>query len=164
MHVEQSFLPRAICSSPILQFCHLLSVTGPGFWQQQESRVGTIFGECWRPYCVYVKGPCDTEPQMPESPTPDIRIIPDGPEFDYERLAIDLIRRLSPSGASVCDPFMDKGAVGRAALKTGRTYIGIEKETMPFLLRPISLEVSGFDTATSSIPHLASEMRSVSHA
>jgi len=101
---------------------------------------------------------------MPESPTPDIRIIPDGPEFDYERLAIDLIRRLSPSGASVCDPFMDKGAVGRAALKTGRTYIGIEKETMPFLLRPISLEVSGFDTATSSIPHLASEMRSVSHA
>jgi hypothetical protein len=47
----------------------------------------------------------------------------------------------SPSGASVCDPFMGKGAVGREALKTGRAYIGIEKETVPFLLDREDLSV-----------------------
>lgn len=142
MHVKQHFLQSVICSCPpTLQFCHLLSVTGPGFWQQQKLRLGTIFAECSRPYCVYVKGQWDTEPQMPESPSFDLITIPDGPEFNEEDLAIDLIRRLSPSGASVCDPFMGKGSVGRAALKTGRTYIGIEKETMLFLLAKEDLSV-----------------------
>ena len=142
MHVKQHFLSSVICSCPsTLQFCHLLSVTGPGFWQQRKLRLGTIFAECSRPYCIYVKGQCDTEPQMPESPSFDIITIADGPEFNEEDLATGLIRRLSPSDASVCDPFMGEGAVGRAALKTGRTYIGIEKETMPFLLAKEDLSV-----------------------
>ena len=54
---------------------------------------------------------------MSESPSSDIITIPDGAESDEEDLASDLIRRFSPPGASVCDPFMGKGAVGRAALK-----------------------------------------------
>lgn len=78
---------------------------------------------------------------MSESPSSDIITIPDGAESDEEDLASDLIRRFSPPGASVCDPFMGKGAVGRAALKTGRAYIGIEKETIPFLLDREDLSV-----------------------
>jgi ParB-like chromosome segregation protein Spo0J len=142
MHVKQHFLPGVIRSCPpTLQFCHLLSVTGPGFRQQQKLRLGTIFAESSRPYCVYVKGQHDIEPRMPELPSFDIITIPDGPEFNEEGLAINLIRRISQPGASICDPFMGKGAVGRAVLKTGRAYIGIEEETAPFLLAKEDLSV-----------------------
>lgn len=48
---------------------------------------------------------------MSEFHASDVIIIPDGPEFDEEDLAIS--SRLSPLGASVCDPFMGS----RAALK-----------------------------------------------
>ena len=71
---------------------------------------------------------------MSESgPALDIITWCDGPESDEVSLASNLIRWLSPSGASVCDPFMGKGWIGRAVLETGRTYIGIEKETTRFL-------------------------------
>jgi hypothetical protein len=136
MHVEQRFLPRAISSRPpMLQFYHIVSVTGPRFRHIHQSGRGTILAEGWRPYCVYVKGPRGTELQICESgPGYDIITMPDGPEFDEDGLARDLIRRLSPEGASVCDPFMCEGAVSGAALEVGRTYIGIEKETTSFLL------------------------------
>ena len=66
-------------------------------------------------------------------PVSDVITIPDGSEYDEQVLASDLIRLMSPEGASVCDPFMGKGEVGRTALEAGRTYIGIEKEATLFL-------------------------------
>jgi hypothetical protein len=61
----------------------VLSVSEPGFWQQQQSGRGAIFAEGWRQYCVYVRGPRDTEPQASESgPAYDIITISDGPEYD----------------------------------------------------------------------------------
>jgi hypothetical protein len=133
MHVEQRFLPR-VTTSPhfMLQFYHVLCVTDPGFSKQQLSY--SIFRTAWRPYCVYVKGLRDTQPQISVSgPVSDVITIPDGSEYDEKDLANDLIRLLSPEGAFVCDPFMGKGEVGRAALEAGRTDRGIEKEATLFL-------------------------------
>jgi hypothetical protein len=133
MHVEKRFLSTVLCSRhSMLQFYHVLSVTEPGSSRQQQSY--SIFRTAWRPYCVYIKGPRDTQPQISVSrPVSDVITIPDGLEYNERDLANVLIRLLSPEGASVCDPFMGKGEVGRAALEAGRTYIGIEKESTLFL-------------------------------
>jgi len=136
MHVAQPYLRRILCPAtklPMLHFYRLLSVTGPSFLHQEQSGRDTIFAEGWRPYCVYVKGLRGTQPQSEWGLAYDIITIPDGPEYDKKVLASDVIRRVSPEGASVCDPFMGKGAVGQAALRIGRTYIGIEKDTTLFL-------------------------------
>jgi DNA modification methylase len=37
------------------------------------------------------------------------------------------VRYISPPGGVVCDPFMGSGTVGLAALKRGRSFVGIEK-------------------------------------
>jgi len=39
-----------------------------------------------------------------------------------------LIKLIAPPGATVLDPFMGSGTTGLACMKTGRTFIGIERE------------------------------------
>lgn len=46
-------------------------------------------------------------------------------------LCQELIEVLCPPGGVVLDPFMGSGAVGVAALRAGRSYIGIERQPTP---------------------------------
>jgi DNA modification methylase len=52
---------------------------------------------------------------------------------DQKDFIRNFIKRLSPAGSTICNPFMGKGIIGRATLAMGRTYIGIERDTVLFL-------------------------------
>ena len=142
MHVEQSLLPRVICSRPLgFQFFHMICVL-----QQEKVDNGTagpigmvtLFDtteafnrrEYWRPYVVLVKGQRDTQPLV----GPNILevIYTAGDVID---LASALVLTLCPANGSICDPFMGKGVVGDATIKFGggRKYIGIERDRGLFL-------------------------------
>jgi hypothetical protein len=130
MHVEQ----RAICEKPpLLQFYDMLSVFETGFYEHRPSR--TIFQRECRHIVVYVKGVRDTQPTTPQ--TGSTKRVGGGAESwsNEQAFAAEMIKRLSPSGSTIVEPFMrqSKGIVGMAAMASGRTYIGIEPETTQFL-------------------------------
>lgn len=121
MHVEQRYLPRAICERP------------PGFiialFDQAQD------GYCWRPVIAYVKGVRDTQPTPSQKNFTDSIGAGQDVYANKQELATEMIKRLSPIGSVVVDPFMGQsnGTVGMAAVCLGRTYIGIERETTQFL-------------------------------
>ena len=39
-----------------------------------------------------------------------------------------LIKLVTPKGGTVCDPFMGSGSTGKAAIRGGFDFVGIEKE------------------------------------
>jgi len=136
MHVEQRFLPRAMCERPpLMQFYHILSVHDSiQFYEQHPGR--TIFKQDWRPLVVYVKGVRETRPIAPQSQTTDrIGGDVDLPWSNELEFAAQMVRWLSPVGSIIVDPFMGqtKGQVGMACLQQNRTYIGIESETTAYL-------------------------------
>jgi site-specific DNA-methyltransferase (adenine-specific) len=45
---------------------------------------------------------------------------------------VEVLKRLTAEGAVVCDPFTGSGTTGVAAIKTGRSFIGIEIEPKYF--------------------------------
>ena len=136
MHIEQSLLPRIICSRPPgFQFFRMICVL-------QQEKMGdetsgqiamvTLFDttdgwvdanrrEYWRPYVVLVKGQRGTHPLV----GPNILdvIYTTGDVID---LASALVLSLCPANGCICDPFMGKGIVGDATIKfgEGRKYIG----------------------------------------
>jgi hypothetical protein len=134
MHVEQRFLPRAICEKPpLLQFYDLLSVFDTGFYELRPTR--TIFSQEIRHMVVYVKGVRDTQPTAPQAGSTN-RVGGGSEVFSTEQeFAEHMIKRLSPSDAVIVSPFMgqSRGIDGLAALKVRRTYIGIEPETTQYL-------------------------------
>lgn len=145
MHVEQSLLPRIICSRPPgFQFFRMICVlqqekTGdetPGqiamvtLFDTTDGWVDANRREYWRPYVVLVKGQRDTQPLV----GPNILevIYTAGDVID---LASALVHTLCPANGCICDPFMGKGVVGDATIKfgEGRKYIGIERDRDFFL-------------------------------
>jgi DNA modification methylase len=54
------------------------------------------------------------------------------PAIFPERLAIDHVQSWTGEGDVVCDPFAGSGTTGVACIKTGRNFIGIEKEPKYF--------------------------------
>ena len=142
MHVEQSLLPRVICSRPPgFQFFRMICVLqqekmdnktpGPiGMVTLFDTTEGLSRRESWRPYAVLVKGQRDTQPLV----GPNILevIYTAGDVID---LATALVLTLSPLNGSICDPFMGKGVVGDATIKfgQGRKYTGIERDRGLFL-------------------------------
>ncbi|HXX95955.1 MAG TPA: hypothetical protein VEL11_02400 [Candidatus Bathyarchaeia archaeon] len=142
MHVEQSLLPRVICSRPPgFQFFRMICVLQQKKMDNKTpGRIGmvTLFDtteglnrrESWRPYVVLVKGQRDTQPLI----GPNILevIYTAGDVID---LATALVRTLSPLNGSICDPFMGEGVVGDATIKfgQGRKYTGIERDIGLFL-------------------------------
>jgi hypothetical protein len=152
MHVEQSLLPRIICSRPPgFQFFRMICVlqqekTGdetPGqiamvtLFDTTDGWVDANRREYWRPYVVLVKGQRGTQPLV----GPNILevIYTAGDVID---LASALVHTLCPANGCICDPFMGKGVVGDATIKfgEGRKYIGIERDRDFFLY---ALEVLG---------------------
>ena len=134
MHCEQRFLPRTICEKPpLLQFYDLLAVFETGFYEQRPSR--TIFPQEVRHMVVYVKGVRETQPTSPQVGSTN-RVGGGSEVFSTEQeFALQMIKRLSPSGAVIVSPFMgqSRGIDGLAALEAGRIYIGIEPETTQYL-------------------------------
>ena len=142
MHVEQSLLPRIICSKPAgFQFFRMICVlqqemidnktAGPiGTVTLFDTTEGFNRREYWRPYVLLVKGQRDTEPLV----GPNILevIYSAGDAID---LATALVLTLCPANGSICDPFMGRGTVGDATIKfgQGRKYIGIERDGGLFL-------------------------------
>ena len=142
MHVEQSLLPRVICSRPPgFQFFRMICVLqqekmdhktpGPiGMVTMFDTSEGFNRREYWRPYVVLVKGQRDTQPLV----GPNILevIYTAGDVID---LASALVLTLCPANGSICDPFMGKGVVGDATIKfgQGRKYTGIERDRGLFL-------------------------------
>lgn len=105
MHVQQRYLPRAICEKPpFLQFYHILSIDSPYYEHVTSGR--TIFQEKWRPIVVYVKAVRDTHPVATQKPSNDHIGI--GSEvFSNEReFAGEMIKRLSPENSTIVEPFM----------------------------------------------------------
>ena len=136
MHVQQRYIPRAICEKPpLLQFYHILSIESPYYEHVTSGR--TIFQEEWRPIVVYVKGARDTHPIATQKASNDHVVYYIGSEvFSNEReFADEMIKRLSPENSTIVEPFMgqSRGTVGMASMYLGRTYIGIERETSQFL-------------------------------
>jgi len=142
MHVEQSLLPRIICSRPPgFQFFRMICVLQQKKMDNKTpGRIGmvTLFDtteglnrrESWRPYVVLVKGQRGTQPLV----GPNILevIYTAGDVID---LASALVHTLCPANGCICDPFMGKGVVGDATIKfgEGRKYIGIERDRDFFL-------------------------------
>ncbi len=48
------------------------------------------------------------------------------------RLMVSILQDFAPAGGAVLDPFMGSGATGIACIKTGRRFIGIEKDPKYF--------------------------------
>jgi hypothetical protein len=142
MHVEQSLLPRVICSRPAgFQFFRMICVIQQEKMDNETSSpIGMVTlcdttegfnrREYWRPYIVLVKGQRDTKPLV----GPNILevIYTAGDVID---LASALVLTLCPANGSICDPFMGKGVVGDATIKfgQGRKYTGIECDRGLFL-------------------------------
>lgn len=49
-----------------------------------------------------------------------------------ERVMLHLVSSLAPEGSTVLDPFMGSGTTGIACIRTGRKFIGIEKNPTHF--------------------------------
>jgi transcriptional regulator with XRE-family HTH domain len=142
MHVEQSLLPRVICSRPPgFQFFRMICVLqqekmdhktpGPiGIVTLFDTTEGLNRRESWRPYVVLVKGQRDTPPLV--GPNMLEVVYTTGDVID---LATALVLTLCPLNGSICDPFMGKGVVGDATIRfgQGRKYIGIERDSALFL-------------------------------
>jgi hypothetical protein len=134
MHVPQDFIPRVICQRPpMIQFNRIIAVNDDiPFWPTTQGN--HMFSTAWRPYAAYVKGPRDILPNPGQHACSDRFTA--GEQFAEEKdFVADMVKRLSPAGATVVDPFMGqtKGSLGEAALEIGRKYIGIERETTLFL-------------------------------
>jgi hypothetical protein len=142
MHVEQSLLPRVICSRPpgFQFFCMICVLQQEKMDNETAGPIGmvTLFDttegfnrrEYWRPYVVLVKGQRDTQPLV--GPNILELIYTAGDVID---LATALVLTLCPATGSICDPFMGKGVVGDATIRfgQGRKYIGIERDRGLFL-------------------------------
>ena len=131
MHVEQRYLPRAICEKPsLLQFYHIISIS-----DEAQDRSSIMFQEEWQPLIVYVKGVRDTQPATPQKGSTDTVDIRSDVYADEQDFSAEMIKRLSPSGSTIVEPFMgqSKGMTGMAAIHLGRTYIGIERDATQFL-------------------------------
>ncbi len=138
MHVEEELLLRVISSKPSsLQFCRIIVAL-----QRMKTHArGMIISyisldneegdfrrrEEWRPFLVLVKGPKGVQPLVSNIMG---LIFTNGTR---EELVDSLLLGLSQENGVVVDPFMNRGLVGKAALKVGRKYIGIERNSRLYL-------------------------------
>lgn len=156
MHVEEELLPRVISSKPSsLQFCRIIVAL-----QRTKTHAGGMIisymsldneegdfrrREEWRPFLVLVKGPKDVQPLVSNIMG---LIFTNGTR---EELIDSLLLGLSQQNGVVVDPFMNKGLVGKVALKVGRKYIGIERDSRLYLYALDQLQVASCSTNLRSV-------------
>jgi len=103
------------------------------FWSPASARVGKWGFQCYHPILYYGRYHRAGKGNWPNSTTMNER----APKLEHpcpkpEKAWTWLVEKACPTHGSVLDPFMGSGTTGVACIRTGRKFIGIEKDPQYF--------------------------------